>query len=64
MAQLLLAKDMLVASAKKFLTRQEEGASLAEYALLLTLITVALVGIIGAFGTKIGAVFTQATNAL
>lgn len=49
--------------AKQLLKRQE-GASAAEYALLLTLITVALVTIVGALGTQIGTVITNATNAL
>jgi Flp pilus assembly pilin Flp len=55
---------VLAANARKFLTGKEQGASLAEYALLLTLITVALVGIVAAFGTQIGQVITNATNAL
>ena len=64
MTQLVHAKNVLVAGARKFLAGKEEGASLAEYALLLTLITVALVGIVAAFGTQIGTVITNATNAL
>lgn len=46
------------------LLNKEEGASLAEYALLLFLITAALITIITAFGTQIGTVFTNATTAL
>ena len=42
----------------------EEGASMAEYALLLGLITVAIATVITAFGTKIGTVVTSATNVL
>jgi Flp pilus assembly pilin Flp len=64
MAFIRLSRDVVVAGVRKFLTQKEAGASLAEYALLLTLITVALVGIVAAFGTKIGAVITNATNAL
>jgi Flp pilus assembly pilin Flp len=56
--------SLLLAGVRNFMTKKEEGASLAEYALLLTLITVALVGIVAAFGTKIGAVITNATNSL
>ena len=42
----------------------EEGASMAEYALLLGLITVAIATVITAFGAKIGTVVTNATNVL
>ena len=42
----------------------EEGASMAEYALLLGLITVAIATVVTAFGTKIGTVITVATNVL
>jgi pilus assembly protein Flp/PilA len=41
---------------KRFL-KDEEGASMAEYALLITLITVALAAIIGTFSTTIIGVF-------
>ena len=44
--------------------KDEEGASMAEYALLLGLITVAIATIVTAFGTKIGTVITNATNVL
>ena len=44
--------------------RAEEGASMAEYALLLGLITVAIATVITAFGTKLGTVVTNATNVL
>ena len=46
------------------LFKDEEGASMAEYALLLGLITVAIATVITAFGTKISGVVTSATNAL
>ena len=46
------------------LLRDEEGASMAEYALLLGLITVAIATLVQAFGTRIGTVVTNATNAL
>lgn len=42
----------------------EEGASMAEYALLLGLITVAIATVVTAFGAKIGTVITNATNVL
>ena len=44
--------------------REEEGASMAEYALLLGLITVAIATVITAFGTKISTVITNATGVL
>ena len=46
------------------LVKNEEGASMAEYALLLGLITVAVAGVITVFGGRIAAVFTNATNTL
>ena len=46
------------------LIKDEEGASMAEYALLLGLITVAIATVITAFGTRIAGVFTRSTNAL
>ena len=46
------------------LIRDEEGASMAEYALLLGLITVAVATVITAFGTRISGAITSATNAL
>ena len=42
----------------------EEGASMAEYALLLGLITVALVTVITAFGTKLSGAFTKAESVI
>ena len=44
--------------------KDEEGASMAEYALLLGLITVAIATVITAFGTKIASVVTSATTVL
>ncbi len=48
---------------KKLFVRQE-AASMAEYALLLALITVALVGVITLFGNAISNAFTTATNTM
>ena len=47
----------------RFLT-DEEGASMAEYALLLGLITVAIATVVTAFGAKISTVITNATGVL
>ena len=44
--------------------KDEEGASMAEYALLLGLITVAIATVVTAFGSKLGTVVTNATNVL
>ena len=44
--------------------KDEEGASMAEYALLLGLVTVAIATVITAFGGKIGTVITNATGVL
>jgi Flp pilus assembly pilin Flp len=44
--------------------RGEEGQGLVEYALILSLISVATIIILGAIGTSIGGVFSQITSAL
>jgi pilus assembly protein Flp/PilA len=44
--------------------REEEGASLAEYALLLGVITVALILVITQFRDAIANIFTRTTNTL
>lgn len=42
----------------------DRGAGLAEYALLLFVIAVAIAGVVGAFGGMIGGLFEDATNDL
>lgn len=49
---------------RKFLTGKEEGASMAEYALLLALITVALVLVIGLLGNAISNVFSDTASVI
>ncbi len=44
------------------LLREEDGASLAEYAILLGMITVALIGVFSLFKNAIGGIFTRTTN--
>ena len=44
--------------------REEEGASLAEYALLLGVITVALITVITSFRNSISNIFQKTTNTL
>jgi pilus assembly protein Flp/PilA len=54
-------KKFLTASKKfvrKFVTRQEEGATLAEYGLLLALIAVVCIVAITALGTRISTMFS------
>ncbi len=48
----------------KMLVKDEEGASMAEYAILISLITFALVGVITPFRVAISTVFTDVTGAL
>jgi len=47
-----------------FIKKKEEGASLVEYALLLTLITIGLVAVIGPLRDKIIAIFNACIDAL
>ena len=44
--------------------QDEEGADLAEYALLLGIITIAIASVITTFGSKIGTSITNATNVI
>ena len=44
--------------------KEEEGAGLAEYALLLVLIAVVCIGTLTLLGQGISGVFTEITNAL
>ena len=44
--------------------REEEGASMAEYALLLGVITVALITVISLFKNQIANIFNTTTNTL
>lgn len=46
------------------LLREEEGTSMAEYALLLGLITVAIVTVVTALGTRISGAVSKATTAI
>jgi len=53
----------LVTAVKKFFRKEEEGASLAEYGLLLALIAVVCITAIGALGSRISTIFsTLATS--
>jgi pilus assembly protein Flp/PilA len=46
------------------LVRDEEGQGLAEYALILVLIAVVVIGVLGTLGDEIKSVFTDITNGL
>jgi pilus assembly protein Flp/PilA len=49
---------------RKYITREEEGATLAEYGLLLALIAVACLAAITALGTRISAMFTALSSSI
>ena len=60
-------KKFLTASKKfvrKFVTRQEEGATLAEYGLLLALIAVVCIAAITVLGTKISSMFVAVSGSI
>lgn len=44
--------------------KEEEGQGLAEYALILALIVIVVIGLMGGLGTEIGNKFTEVTNAM
>ena len=48
----------------KYVTRKEEGATLAEYGLLLALIAVVCIGAIAVLGTKISSMFTSVASSI
>jgi pilus assembly protein Flp/PilA len=48
----------------KYITRKEEGATLAEYGLLLALIAVVCITAIAALGSKISAMFNQLSTSI
>jgi pilus assembly protein Flp/PilA len=49
---------------RKFITRQEEGATLAEYGLLLALIAVVCIVAITALGSKISTMFSTLAGSI
>ena len=49
---------------KTFFLQDESGQGLVEYALLISLVALAVVGAVLAFGGKITTIFTDATGAL
>ena len=58
---------MFYSAARKvanYITRQEEGATLAEYGLLLTLIAVVCIAAITLLGTSISSMFTTVAGSV
>ena len=53
-----------ITGAKKFFTRKEEGATLAEYGLLLALIAVVCIGAITLLGSKISSMFNALATSI
>jgi pilus assembly protein Flp/PilA len=53
-----------VTAVKKFFRKEEEGASLAEYGLLLALIAVVCIASITSLGGKINSMFLALSNAI
>jgi pilus assembly protein Flp/PilA len=53
-----------VTAVKKFFRKEEEGASLAEYGLLLALIAVVCIAAISSLGTKISSMFTALSGSI
>jgi pilus assembly protein Flp/PilA len=48
----------------KYITRKEEGATLAEYGLLLALIAVVCIGAIAALGSQISSMFSTLSGSI
>jgi pilus assembly protein Flp/PilA len=57
---LLAAKKFVT----KYITRKEEGATLAEYGLLLALIAVVCIAAIAALGTRISTMFSTLSGSI
>lgn len=53
----------LSSAAKRFL-RDEAGASIAEYALLVALITIVCFAALSVFGTKVSSLFSASANSI
>jgi pilus assembly protein Flp/PilA len=54
----------LLKSARKFLTGKEEGATLAEYGLLLALIAAVCIAAITLLGTQISSMFVSVSGSM
>ena len=60
MAKVFAAKYWAADTVKKFLGMKEEGASAAEYALLLAIVTVGIAVVVGTLGTNISTAISKA----
>jgi Flp pilus assembly pilin Flp len=56
--------QILATEAVETLRKREEGQTMAEYAVVLALITVAVVGVIGTLSGKIQTALTNVSNAI
>jgi len=56
--------NLILNTLKQFFGQDESGQGLVEYALLISLVALAVVAAVVAFGGKITTIFTNATNAL
>jgi pilus assembly protein Flp/PilA len=54
----------LIAGTRKFFTRKEEGATLAEYGLLLALIAVVCLAAVTLLGSKISTMFATLAGSI
>ena len=53
-----------LARVRQFVTKKEEGASMAEYGLLVALIAIVVIGAVTVLGTNLAAVFNNIAAAL
>jgi Flp pilus assembly pilin Flp len=60
MPYLKLYAEYYYAKARKFVTGKQEGASMGEYAVLLAIVTIALIATIQAYGGAIKTLFVTA----
>ena len=64
MLKLFIAAQNKLASLKKFFSKKEEGASMVEYAVLLALITAAVIVAVTTLGTNILNIFDKVNTAI
>jgi Flp pilus assembly pilin Flp len=62
--ELFILKNLVVGGVKKFLTSKDEGASMGEYAVLLSVLTVAVIAAVAAMGNKVSNVLVRLTNSI
>lgn len=64
MLTIFVALQTLGLSAKRRLTRSDDGATAVEYGLMVGLIAVAIIATVTLLGTQLNALFTEITGAL